>query len=261
MTTPGVPEGFHPLHNRMERIAVLRRLRDERVFLACLLLDGGGQPLDDKLYQTLITSVDAQSDQLQVTPLDPAEGRAALRKGALLSCAAQLGRETVYFTTNWLKNVGLLTSRHVLALPRILYSSEARQAERVEIPEALPSRLVLQEGSNKVASGRVLDLSTGGLAGLVTVTEEMDYLLTPGVELQPCFLEIKGHLQLADWRLRLRLVRWRQQRDYLVGGEFVQLSPKAQREVEITVAKLERERLARLARLREEEGAQSTRQG
>lgn len=251
MSTDQPPPGLHPVHNRMERIAVLRRLRDERVALSCVLLDADGKPHDDQTYQTMITAVDAQAGQLQISLLDPAEGRAALTKSAKLSCSGQLGRETIHFTTNWLKNVGLFKSRHVLALPRLLYTSELRQAERVEVPTTVPSSLILHDGPHRVAQGRVVDFSAGGLAGVVTAVEELDYLLTPGTELFPCTLEIKGYLKLTEWRLRLRLVRWRQQRDYLVGGEFVQLTPQARREVELAVAELERMRLAQLAQLNE----------
>ncbi len=258
MSTTQPSPDLHLLHNRMERIAVLRRLCKERRELSCVLLDDEGRPHDDKIYQTVITAVDAQAGQLQVSPLNPAEGRAALCNGALLSCSGQLERETISFTTNWLRNVGLLRVHHVLALPHSIYSSESRQAERIEVPKTVPSKLVLHDGPRQVAQGWVADISAGGVSGVVTAIEDLDYLLAPGTELFPCSLEIKGYLQLTQWRLRLRLVRWRQQRDYLLGGEFVQLTPQAQRDVELAVAELERVRLAQLAQMHEEQSGQQS---
>lgn len=253
MNSLQAPPGMHPLHNRIERIAVLRRLRDERIMLTCVLLDAAGEPTGEKLYHTMITAVDVQADQLQIMPIDSPEGRTALRRSAMLRCVGQLGREVIQFTSNWLKNVGLLNTRHVLALPRMIYSSELRQAKRMEVPGTIFSRLELHAGQDLIARGTVHDLSIGGVAGVVTAVDELDYLLSPGIELEPCNLTIKDYLQVPACRLRLRVVRWRRQHDYLVGGEFEGLPQRAQRGVELAVARLEREQLARIAQLREEE--------
>jgi hypothetical protein len=88
---------------------------------------------------------------------------------------------------------------------------------------------------------------------VVTAVDELDYLLSPGTELESCTLVIKDYLQVPACCLRLRMVRWRRQHDYLVGGEFEGLPQRVQREVELTVARLEREQLARTVQLREEE--------
>ena len=254
------PPGMHPLHNRIERIAVLRRLRDERIPLTCVLLDAAGEPTGDQLYHTMITAVDVQADQLQIMPIDSVAGRAALRKSAMLRCVGQLGREAIQFTSNWLKNVGLLNTRHVLALPRMIYSSELRQAKRMEVPGTIFSKLELHASQKLIARGTVNDLSIGGVAGVVTAVDELDYLLSPGTELESCTLVIKDYLQVPACRLKLRMVRWRRQRDYLVGGEFEGLPQRVQREVELTVARLEREQLARTAQLREEEKRRQSRE-
>ncbi len=240
-----------PLHpepqqvaNHVQIVGLLRRLLDAHALVHISL------PGENEYWLSAVIDVHPQDGYLLLDELTPRDGNAHMTQARRVIVSAQVQGVDISFATLLLgqgMSDGLVYYR--LALPEQIRYWQRRASYRARVSAAKVIPVQLQQAQHPALPGELYDISAGGVGThhkkhsgpvpmLGTVWDQCHIQLPGGQDIH-CALEIR-FIGRDDRNGNLRL-----------GGRFVDIARPQLKQVENFVATLERERLRKVRRVRE----------
>ncbi len=241
MTSP-FPEPESPelerfrVYARVEIVALLARLRDQRVQMTAYFDDAPGFAL------TLPLSVDEEEDAVVFDALADAEARARLLASRRIVFVGFLDHVKVQFSADTATSCDFEDGpAFQVPLPESLLRLQRRDFFRVAPPSSRPATCLVPYGEDgkQYEKLRVLDLSVGGTA-LLTYPEKFE--LPTGQVIENCTLDLPGVGSVAA-SVIVRQVSAVKRDDNArrAGCEFIDMAPQARMLLQRYVNRIEAE--------------------
>lgn len=215
--------------------ALLKRLKDVRALLTVRV------PGSDETFVSTVLGVDASHGEFVLDELSPTAGHALLVKSGRAQVQGLLGGVSLRFNLK-LGSVGEHRgiAFYRLPLPTRMEYRQRRADFRVRVGFAQQSPVVLKDEENELATGRLRDLSVGGLGASFPIGAAMSAGDTfncsidlPDGGTMGCSIQV-CHVETDQEHGELK-----------VGARFVHLEPNQRRLLQRCVTALEREMLRR----------------
>lgn len=225
------------VEERLRIVNLIKQLVDAHALVTV------GLPGQDAAYNSAIIAIDTDADTLTLDELTPQDGHERLKTTGHCSVFGRPKGVGVYFEVD----IGKFGEENGIAyyrapLPSLIFYGQKRNHYRVHVGLGTQATLQLGEVPEQaLASGQLRDLSLGGLGAVFPLTSPVD----TGMRFGNCTVDLPG-VGPIDCELEIRFAkRNEEQRQLIVGAEFVNVTPRQQRAVQRCVYMLERDELRR----------------
>ena len=206
-------------------------------------------PGDDIVYQSLLLELDGDERTLLIDELFP--GTAFVTPGQTLQLnIRQQGGRSLKFQAQILQTYSYDDApMYVITMPDALDYDQRRNAYRLPVDSSCAVEVDFTAPDNKIYSGRVGDISAGGLS--LFLPQAPDCELRFGNRLANVNFEFAQLNITSDLTIRNLPSARSADAELRVGAEFAGLSAAQAKELELTILQLQRERLRRGEAMRE----------
>jgi c-di-GMP-binding flagellar brake protein YcgR len=242
--TPLQSEPQH-VDNHAQITGLLRRLMDAHALVHITL------PGENEYWLSAVIDVHPQENYLLLDELTPHEGNARMAQARRVIVSAQVQGVDISFASQLLgqgMSDGLVYYR--LAFPEQVRYWQRRASYRARVSVASVIPVVLQRADQPTLHGELFDISAGGVGTRHKKSEGAVPML--GEVWEHCRIQLPEG-QDIHCALEIRFIgQSEQDRSLRIGGRFVDIARPQLKQVENFVAALERERLRKARRIRED---------
>ena len=221
----------------------LQQARDNREFVEVSL------PHDDTVYQSLLLELDQEENTLLIDELFP--GSAFVTPGQNLRLSIrQHGGRSLKFQSQVIESYHYDDAPlYVISMPEFIDYDQRRNAYRLPVDANIMVEVDFTAPDNKIYSGRVGDISSGGMSLFLPKPPECE--LNYGQRLANVNFEFAQLNIHSDLVVRNLPDIMNAEGEIRIGTEFNGLATGKVRELEQTILQLQRERLRRGEQMRE----------
>lgn len=207
---------------------LLKRLHEEHSLLSCSF------PNDPQIFNSALLGVDTDAGSFTLDELNPQAGHKRLKPGSQLRVEGSLQGVDTRFLVQ-VEEILLADGIHYYRCPLPDYVLYLQRREFHRVPVRLTLQAALSFGAAGRTKARLLDLSAGGVGGVVIGGEP----LVQG-SVVPCTIQLPGQRPLKV-TVEVRFVGLDERGQQRFGAMFKDISPQDRRRIARTVMDLERE--------------------